>query len=89
MEIPLVVRVEVPADDIDERGIAAKLGPGPTDDPVIGLVHALKVLLGGAQRLRDGDRAGAMWISGSAQTIVEFGQRSLIARDAVIAVRTS
>src|SRR4029450_2709122 len=48
--IPLVVRIEVPTDHIDERWIAAEPWLGQSHDPVIGLVHPLKVLLGGADR---------------------------------------
>ena len=50
VEIPLVVRVEVEPDHVDQRAVAAQLRLGHAEDPVIGLVHALKVRLGGPHR---------------------------------------
>ena len=52
-------------------------GSARPDDPVIGLVHALKVLPRRARIVWRRWSCGAMWISGSAQTMVESGQRSL------------
>jgi hypothetical protein len=43
----LVVRVEIPPDDVDQGGVAAELGPLQPHDPVIGFVHAAQVSFGG------------------------------------------
>ena len=88
LQIPLIVRIEIPADEIDQRAVAAEFGPVDSHDPVIGLIHAPQILIGGPNC-----RPAAIMRSDVDQGLGpddrKMGHCCLIARDEQIAVRTS